>query len=231
MKPLLVSFGDSWTFGSELDQPQEQSWIVRLSERTGYGHVNMGVPASSIGHLTVQLFDFINQTYYNGYKKIFLVGLSGFTRYLAYSNQHKEFINITPEANYRTNTVNKNGRPPDVLHDLNVLSSEMYKRVQHPNYDTFLAVQTISLFQNYCRAHNIDCYVFSYFDEFNFYGYENILDMSCIHPETITKSLTGREYSQGVMNHECFAGKLFHPSEYGHTQIANLLYDNYISRL
>ena len=31
--------------------------------------------------------------------------------------------------------------------------------------------------------------------------------------------------------HPCFAGKLFHPSEYGHEQIAKLLYDNYISRL
>ena len=230
MKTLLVAFGDSWTFGSELDIPREYPWVIHLAERIGAVPVNLGVPASGIGHLTVQLFNFVKKNSYPEYKKVFMIGLSGFTRYLTYSNQHNEFITITPEAVYRTAEVHETGRAPPVLNEFNIISSETYKRVQHTDYDTFLAIQQIALIQNFCQARNIKCYFFSYFDEFNFYGYENVIDLTLVHPETITRSLTGKEYSHGVMDHEYFAGKLFHPNVAGHKQIANILYDQYISR-
>jgi hypothetical protein len=60
-KTLLVAFGDSWTFGSELDIPREDPWVKHVANTLGIEYVNMGVPASSIGHTTVQLFDFIKQ--------------------------------------------------------------------------------------------------------------------------------------------------------------------------
>ena len=103
MKTKIVSFGDSWTFGSELDRPQEQCWLAQLANMLNADYVNQSVPASSIGHLVVQLFDFIQKNKTGN--QTFFVGLSGITRYLSYSNLENQFVNITPEAVYSTQNI------------------------------------------------------------------------------------------------------------------------------
>ena len=225
MNKMLVGFGDSWTFGSELDRPASQCWLYQLSNLVGCPSINKGTPASSIGHLSIQLFDFIKNNTYNDYHKIFMVGLTGSTRYLSYSNRLEEFVNITPEANYRTGDLHHSGKPPDTVQDFNIISSETYRRVQHTQWDTFLAAQTIFQFQQYCTNQNITCYFFSYFDQFDFSSYTDVIDTTVIHPTTITRSITGMDYTnKDVMKHPCFEGKISHPNIYGHEQIAKLLY-------
>lgn len=111
---LLVTFGDSWTWGSELDRPSTENWTYYLGQHLSAKTANLSYPASSIGHLAVQLFHYIDDIAENAreYKKIFAVGLTGTTRYLSYSQQLKEFVNITPEAVYRTSNIHESGRPP-----------------------------------------------------------------------------------------------------------------------
>ena len=131
MKQTIVGFGDSWTFGSELDRPAEQCWLTQLATAMDADYCNMSTPASSIGHLTVQLFDFIQQNpNFENNKLIFMVGLTGLTRYLSYSNRLNEFINITPEANYQSSNIHQSGRPPDVVKEFRTLSGEMYRMVE-----------------------------------------------------------------------------------------------------
>ena len=87
---ILVGFGDSWTYGSELEKPKEQNWLYHLSVLLNCKTVNMSTPASGVEHTVVQLFDFIQNTQHTTNKKIFAVGLSGLTRYLSYSNRLEE---------------------------------------------------------------------------------------------------------------------------------------------
>lgn len=222
MNTLLVGFGDSWTFGSELDRPQEQSWVVQLADKLSAEHLNLGTPASSIEYTVVQLFDFIeNFKEYQDYKKIFAVGLTGTTRYLSYSNRLQEFVSITPEANYRTSDIHHSGRPPEVVREFGPLAGEMYRLVECEEYNLFKVEQTIFTFENYCKQHNIDVIFFSYFD------YPNI-NNSLLFPESITRALTGREYEvPAIRDYESFTGKLFHPNRLGHENIATLLKEFY----
>jgi hypothetical protein len=228
MKRLLVAFGDSWTFGSELDLPRQQPWPTHLAEKLSAEAINLGTPASGIEHTLVKLFDWIGTSgNYNNYKKIFMVGLSGTTRYLTYSNQLKEFVNITPEANYRTGNIHVSGCPPEVVSNFGTLSGEMYRIVESHEYNQYIATKTVFAFQNYCAQNNIDVLFFSYFDlaQVDY----RVVDSRIIYPTTITKALTGQEYSlPDICQHPYFVGKLFHPNADGHKQIAQILYDQYV---
>lgn len=228
MKRLLVAFGDSWTFGSELDIPREEPWPTHLARQLQAEVINLGTPASSIEHTLVQLFDYVkNSDNYTDYKKIFMVGLTGTTRYLSYSNRLGEFVNITPEANYRTGNIHFSGKPPDIVQEFGALSGEMYRMVESPEYNQYVATKTIFAFQNYCDQHNIDVLFFSYFDLVKVDTH--VVDTKNLYPGTITKALTGREYElPAIRNNQYFSGKLFHPNISGHQRIAELLYEQYV---
>lgn len=223
MKQLLVSFGDSWTFGSELDKPAEQNWTAVLGNKLNAETLNLSCPASSIGHLAVQLFQYIDRANdYKEYKKIFMIGLSGTTRYLSYSNQLNEFVNITPEANYRTGNIHQSGRPPEVVDEFKTLARETYRLVECKEYNRFILKQTAMLFENYCELNHIDFLFFSYFDYLS-------ADIKNYYPQSITQALTGSEYQlPDVRQHPCFQDKLFHPNINGHQAIAELLHQQYV---
>jgi hypothetical protein len=223
MKKLLVTFGDSWTFGSELDMPSNENWTAQVSKMLDVEHVNMSTPASSIGHLTVQLFEFLKQ--HRDSKLIFMVGLSGTTRYLSYSNGKNEFVNITPEAVYATRNIKSSGQPPEHLPYMGELAMYTYRLVEHVEYNRFLLTQVMFLFQNYCKLNDIDLIFFSYFD---YLEPSDIVDKTYLYPMSITKALTGSEYSlPDIRENEYFEGKLFHPNTKGHTKIAEIIYEFY----
>jgi hypothetical protein len=223
MKKLLVTFGDSWTFGSELDKPAQQNWTAQISKALDCDCVNMSTPASSIGHLTVQLFDFLKHE--NSSDKIFMIGLSGTTRYLSYSNNKDQFVNITPEAVYCTQDIKPTGQPPENLDYMKLLAKQTYQLVEHVTYNRFLLTQTLFLFEHYCKQNNIPYIFFSYFD---YLAPLPIIDKTKLYPTSITKALIGAEYSiPEIRNNEYFTGKLFHPNELGHIKIAELLHEFY----
>lgn len=229
MRTLLVAFGDSWTFGSELDIPREDPWVKHLADILDADYVNMGTPASSNGYLSKQLFDFVKEnTDFEQRKIIFMVGLTGLTRYLSYNNAGKEFVNITPEAVYSTSNIHVSGRPPECIDHMRQLAQLTYKQVEDPVYNEFITAQAITLFQQFCSYNEIDCLFFSYFDMPAFNNFGHMIAQDYIYPTTITQALTGIEYSiPEIRNNNYFAGKLFHPNILGHKKIAELLREFY----
>jgi hypothetical protein len=229
MKKLLVTFGDSWTFGSELHTPQVSAWPILVANQLNAELLNLGTPASSVGHLVVQLFKFINEyTNYKEYKVIFMVGLSGRSRYLSYYTELNEFVNITPEAVYRTKNIKPTGQPPEDIVELLPYKGIHYRYVDSEEYSNFIVAQTLFLFQNYTTLNNIDSIYFSYFDYPDLTEYTNLINVKLVYPETITKSLTGAEYTlPAIRENIYFKNKLFHPNELGHEQIADILLNFY----
>jgi hypothetical protein len=229
MKKLLVAFGDSWTFGSELHTPYISSWPSLVADNLEAELLNYSTPASSVGHLVVQLFNFINQIEkYNNYKIIFMIGLSGRSRYLSYYTELMEFINITPEAVYRTGNIKDTGQPPEDITEMLPYKGIHYRYVDSEQYSNFIVAQTLFLFQNFTKLNNIDSIYFSYFDYPNLSEYKNLMDEKLLYPETITKTLTGAEYSiPEIRKNVYFENKLFHPNELGHKKIAEILLNFY----
>lgn len=226
MKPLLVGFGDSWTFGSELDRPQEQNWLYQLGQLMDVEILNMSTPASSIGHLVVQLFNFM-RSQDQDQKLIFMVGMTGQSRYLAYNSVESEFVNVTPEAVYHTSNIHPSGRPPAVVENFRPVFDAFYKYIDNIRYREFIATSTIFTFQNYCRLKNIPVLFFSYFDKL--YIDRKMIDNTTVLPDHMTYLLTGSEYRlPDIRNNLYFEGKLFHPNIDGHRRIAEILYEKYV---
>jgi hypothetical protein len=227
MRKLLVAFGDSWTFGSELDKPQRDAWPRLVANKMEAELLNLATPASSIGHLSVQLFDFFDQyPDYKEYRVIFMVGLTSQSRCLSYCNQIDEFVNITPDAVHRTGDIKPTGQPPMDLEQLRSIRDSYYRYIDHKNYSKFLATQVVFLFQQFTNHNYIDAIFFSYFDQLNLDQY--FIDKRTILPETITKLITGQDYAvPDIRDNFYFKHKLFHPNEHGHQAIADLLLDFY----
>jgi hypothetical protein len=221
MKKIIVGFGDSWTYGSELDLPRERPWVEIVAEMMNADFINLGTPASSIGYTVVKLFEYINSNMNQDLEPVFMIGLTGTSRYLSYNNIYNEFATIHPDCVYRT-TFNKNGAPPDVIDCMKEMHDQTYKYVDDLVYRKFLLNQTLMLFQNHCKLNDINLLCFSYFD----YLAPDI-DVN-MYPVTITKALTGNEYIlPDIRNNQYFAGKLFHPNQAGHVRIAELLKEYY----
>ncbi len=229
MKTLLVAFGDSWTFGSELETPQVSSWPFIVANKLNAELINLGTPASSIGHLMIQLFQFVNQIKnYKECKIIFMVGLSGRSRYLSYFNDLNEFVNITPEAVYRTGDIKPTGQPPGDILEMLPYKGIHYRYVDSEEYSNFIVAQTLFSFQSFAKLNNIDSIYFSYFDYPDLTGQLAAIDTNLLYPETITKSLTGAEYAiPDIRENIYFQNKLFHPNMLGHQRIAEILLEFY----
>jgi hypothetical protein len=177
----------------------------------------------------LQLFQFINQIEsYKEYKIMFMVGLSGRSRYLSYFNELNEFVNITPEAVYRTENIKPTGQPPGDIIEMLPYKGIHYRYIDSEEYANFIVAQTLFSFQNFAKLHNIDSIYFSYFDYPDLTKYRHMVDTNLLYPNTITKTLTGSEYSiPEVREHVYFQNKLFHPNELGHQQIAEILLECY----
>jgi len=125
MKTILATFGDSWTYGSELEKPAEQCWTAQLSSEFTQTY-NMSVPASSIGHIVVQLENLLARINLDEFdRKVFVFGLTSPSRYLMFDNLRNEYVHVTSEAVYFTDT-KPNGHPTAVADHLLKFGYDFY---------------------------------------------------------------------------------------------------------
>ena len=173
MKTLLVTFGDSWTYGSELDSPETESWTALLGQDYTDVH-NLGVPASSIGHIPVMLDSLLLNINLNSYdKKTFVFGLTSQSRYLMHDNVRNKFVNVTSEAVYYTDIVSKN-RPPEVVEHMNSFSWDFYRKVDSPALQVHTNSQVVAFLQGWCLQNDVQDVYLSYFENQNFNQFVNL---------------------------------------------------------
>lgn len=228
MKTLLVGFGDSWAVGAELPDPPNQNWVVQVATRLGAEYINLGTSGTGVEHLMVQLFKFLQtKERYDGYKIIFMVGLSGTSRYLSYCNTRKEFISITPNACYRTTDIDPGGRPPDVANNFTNIAYNIYSMVDCAEYNNYVAAKTVFAIQQYCKNNDIDCIFFSFWESPDFLGYP--IDTKYVCKTPMTELLTNMPICDEIQKHPYFVGNMFHPNLAGQTKMSELIYDYYIS--
>lgn len=206
MKSLLVTFGDSWTYGSELENPETESWTALLGK--DYTDVyNLGVPASSIGHIPVMLDSLLLNVNLNQYdKKTFVFGLTSQSRYLMHDNVRNKFVNVTSEAVYYTDVISNN-RPPEVVEHLNDFAWDFYRRVDSDKFQVHNASQTVAFLQGWCNQNNVQDVYLSYFENQNFNQFVDI------------KKVINNGLALQLLN--VMHGH--HPDANGHKQIADIV--------
>lgn len=209
MKKLLATFGDSWTFGSELENPQTECWTAQLSEYFSCVF-NMGTPASSIGHIVVQLEKLLTQINLKDFDSCtFVFGLTSPSRYLMFDNLKNEYVNVTSEAVYYTN-INNNGRPPDVAEHLLKFGNDFYRNIDHVKFQQHTTSQIVAFLQGWCMQNKVKDIYMSYFEDQQFNQFVDI-------DKVINQ---GRSLN---LDRKYFRDNSSHPNKDGHTYIASLL--------
>jgi hypothetical protein len=209
VKKLLATFGDSWTFGSELENPQTECWTAQLSEYFSCVF-NMGTPASSIGHIVVQLEKLLTQINLKDFDSCtFVFGLTSPSRYLMFDNLKNEYVNVTSEAVYYTN-INNNGRPPDVAKHLLKFGNDFYRNVDHVKLQQYTVSQVVAFLQAWCKQNNIQDIYMSYFEDQTFNQFVN------------TDKIINCGNSLNLAP-EYFTDGRSHPNKQGHAYIESLV--------
>ena len=209
MKKLLATFGDSWTFGSELERPQTECWTAQLG--TDFTHVyNMGTPASSVGHIVVQLENLLQQINLEEFaQRVFVFGLTSPSRYLMFDNLNNEYVNVTSEAVYYTD-INSNGHPPRVAEHLLKFGNDFYRSVEHRTLQKYTSSLTVAFLQSWCQQHHVKDIYLSYFEDQEFNQFVN----------------TDKIIQQGQslnLEPKYFTDGRSHPNRDGHAYIASLV--------
>jgi hypothetical protein len=209
MTTLLATFGDSWTYGSELEDPQTESWTAQLG--TEFDQVyNMGTPASSIGHMAVQLEMLLHQVDINKFsKRVFVFGLTSASRYLMFDNLTHQYVNVTSEAVYYTD-INGNGRPPTVVEHLLKFSWDFYRDVEHAELQKYTSSQTVAFLQGWCSKHRVQDIYLSYFEDQKF---NQFVDLDKIINQGRALNLDRQYFTEGKS----------HPNKQGHACIASVV--------
>jgi hypothetical protein len=207
----LFTFGDSWTYGSELENPQTQCWTTKLSAILNCESNNLGIPASSIPHMLVQLISNLEHIKEND---ICIFGLTSPTRYIGYDNVLQQFVNITSEAVYYTD-IKKTGHPPNVVPHMLNFGVDFYKLQDSFEYQQLHVATAIGSLQKICEQRNIRNYYFSYFEDLNLGKYTEI-----VNTETI---LHNGKAIKTMLSADAFNNISTHPTSLGHIEIANIL--------
>lgn len=134
MKKLIVTFGDSWPAGMELQDPEIESFGAQLMRSIGYDEfINFGEPASSIDHMVVQMLRFekvVDQ--YQGYDKLMVFDCTQTGRHLFFDFSAQEFV--------------RQG-------ELHVID-EVYPHMR-PVVKTMLAQMDFTVYNNFCAGRSV----------------------------------------------------------------------------
>ena len=220
MRKLLLSFGDSWTYGAELpDTDREQlNFTAQLASLLQIDQIkNFSEVGSSISHLQIQLRNAINdcqpQIDQSATTAVFF--LTGQERFLFFDHQG-EFANLTASGYI--------ARPLqyDLRDQFDKIYNFYYKNIHSTAADVLTLNTNLLALQAICRCHNIQDYYIS--------GWEK-LDL---WPEVNTS----RIYAQGhqhcgdvlkldnhLKNDQYIVSRGTHPNAAGHRLIAQTLFD------
>lgn len=225
----LVALGDSWTYGSELED-RTQAWPYKLASFIGCDRVvNLGQEASSIYHLLLQIADFEKLDITN---PIFVVGITDEARYLFWDSQNQDWHKLTG-----VNELAKiDGMGRFIREFVTVADTTAYRQ--------FYLGMLLTWLQNYFKTHGYSYLMFKQFNSLPALWCDSMLDRNHIHNQGISILAdltrlpasdfdpTGEPYDwdQAMVNNQYFTDKIAHPCARGHTRIAELLHILYQER-
>ena len=202
----LVTFGDSWPAGAELNSDEKPFGQV-ISERLEWDFDNYAEPATSIPHMILRLQQYIKDD--PSSHPIALFCITSSSRSMYYDDDYME---------------NMGWREIHISNE-DAASESYYHHLYSDTLSHFHANVYILALQQICTRHNIkDRYVFCW-ESFNLMlG----INTSKIYPRTLVDIIgagmpAGRKDVLIDSNHECVKPNENHPNQKGHQKIADEL--------
>jgi lysophospholipase L1-like esterase len=220
MRKLLLSFGDSWTYGAELPEADREqlNFTAQLANLLQIDQINnFGEVGSSISHLQIQLRNAINdgQIPINQAETTAVFFLTGQERFLFFDHRG-EFANLTASGYI--------ARPLqyDLRDQFDKIYNFYYKNIHSTAADIITLNINLLALQAICQEYNIKDYYIS--------GWEKLK----LWPEVNTSRIyaLGQQHCGDLLNLDHnFKNDQYivpwgtHPNAVGHKLIAQALFD------
>ena len=217
MKQKLVTFGDSWTWGSDLN-PGEKTYGQLIAESKGIEFQNYSQISTAGEHMVLQLQSMIKESDFSEYQYIALFSYTVLSRFMYYVDQ-PQFDN---KFNTNCGYVMYNGTEPG-----DYASESYYKYIWSKKLESFKFYTTVMTLQNLCQQYNIkDYYAFSFsevnWDLLNYTG----IDRNKFYNQGNTNFLKMFGCERVDPSNKYFLGSASsHPNQLGHQLIADTLAD------
>jgi hypothetical protein len=210
MKRKLITFGDSWPVGVELNKGEKPFGVILADLLQVDCYENYAVSASSADALVYQLNQYIKQSNQDDCLTTAVFFVTGLSRVMFFNdNGNPVYYKVPPDINHFS-------KDPEHLY---------YKYFYSRPYEMFNAQRTLVALQSMCRSANInDFYLPGFKDiDLNFSG----IDSSRVYPKNCLE-LFGIPSEDELSDHynnpyiyPCYC----HPNQLGHEFIASTLYD------
>tara|TARA_Y100000389_G_C17437416_1_gene506383 strand:- start:537 stop:1178 length:642 start_codon:yes stop_codon:yes gene_type:complete len=207
MSKMIVSFGDSWPAGAELNTG-EKPFGELIAEQSDYNHANYSQSGTSIPHMILQLQKYIKND--PGGHPYALFCITSSSRSLYYDDDY--LLNL--------------GWREIHIHNEDAAGESYYRHLYSDTLAYFHANVYILALQQICIKHKIkDRYVFCW-ESFDLMPG---IDTSKIYPHTLVDIIgagakpAGKKEVAIDRNHECVKPNDCHPNQKGHQKIADEL--------
>tara|TARA_X000001382_G_C3156609_1_gene174771 strand:- start:437 stop:1129 length:693 start_codon:yes stop_codon:yes gene_type:complete len=219
----ILSFGDSWCYGFELDKPETQCYTHLLSEKINSEYINYGLNGNSFSKITNEILteeidksDFI------------LVCIPPDIRFIGESPDGK-FISLF-------NTDNKN-TDKFIQKQFDYYNEVL---VKHKNWHPYFQLLNLFCIQEYLTKIGVSFLFFTNYGSIDYsFKFNGKIDKSNFLIDTsLTTFLGGKDsgiipssLNVDALEQSCFEGKYFegnesHPNVKGHEKISNLIYNS-----
>ena len=214
MKKILLTFGDSFTYGDELTD-RNSAWPIQLADAMGYQAVNLGKPGNSNDSIVSQLVEYVaNPDLPN--PDLVVIGWTSPAR-VQFADEFGEYI-VWP------------GRSSVLFTNELLYRSELIEYISKYHNSEYIFktyINQVVLAQTFLTAHNIryvmcdilgkDYYASLHKHKFNHY-YDTVIDTSVIAG---WPSDGMAEWAYG-----CKKGSRGHFLEDGHKKVSNKIYEH-----
>jgi hypothetical protein len=210
----LVSFGDSWPSGADLDDPINQKYSALLAKKINIPLLDFAQGSTSVQHLVLQFQQFVDTKYYPGHRYHAVFFLTSKARIFLYENNTDQIMHCSPQ-----NAINER-KDQEVG----------YYRAYNSKLGDFNLNTTVLALQRLCSIYGInDYYTFGWetvplwksVDAGKFYSHGEFAITKEFYPEHKHQSL--QELVNNKNSHLWTPAYSGHPTESGHEKIANAL--------
>jgi len=192
MSDVLLTFGDSWPYGAQI-QDKSKRFPVLLADKLGMDLLDLSKNATSIDHVVMAFFNFLENDYNPEVKYTALFCLTDISRALAW----RPMVSVPPRDELWVN--DSTTLELQVGNTVDELSQVYFKQLHSPRLEIFVYHKNIVLLKLLCEKYNItDFYAHNFYDpnlEFR------IVNRDRISPITLTQLLNTKMYKEVIPDH------------------------------